>query len=71
MITDGLRLRQIVLNLIGNAVKFTEKGGIQVATEVVAAGGGQLVLRISVTDTGIGISEDKLARLFDSRNNFV
>jgi two-component system sensor histidine kinase/response regulator len=63
---DALRLQQVLVNLIGNAVKFTERGSIDVSAEVVAVSGGQLVLRISVTDTGIGISEDKLARLFDS-----
>ncbi len=63
---DALRLQQVLVNLIGNAVKFTEKGSIEVSSEVMAVSGGHLVLKISVTDTGIGISEDKLARLFDS-----
>ncbi|HEY5644531.1 MAG TPA: ATP-binding protein, partial [Pseudomonadales bacterium] len=66
LLGDALRLQQVLVNLIGNAVKFTEKGSIVVDAEVMAAAQGQLVLRFSVTDTGIGISEDELARLFDS-----
>ncbi len=57
---DPTRLRQIVINLIGNAVKFTEKGGITLA---VATDGD--ALRFSVTDTGIGIPEDKRTRIFE------
>ncbi len=63
---DAMRLQQVLVNLVGNAVKFTPEGGIRLAADVSAAAGGQLVLKLSVTDTGIGISEDKLARLFES-----
>jgi signal transduction histidine kinase/DNA-binding NarL/FixJ family response regulator len=56
---DPTRLRQILLNLIGNAVKFTETGGIQVRVEVRS---GRLV--IEVADTGIGIPAEMQARLF-------
>ncbi len=58
--SDALRLRQILLNLIGNAVKFTENGGIEVA--VVRE---QSQLAISVEDSGIGIDKGRLAVIFD------
>ena len=58
---DDLRLRQILQNLIGNAVKFTRHGAIRV--EVSAAGPGEL--RFLVSDTGIGIPEDQLALVFE------
>jgi CheY-like chemotaxis protein len=66
MIGDALRLQQVLVNLVGNAVKFTENGSITVSAEVTAADGDQMVLTLAVTDTGIGISEEELARLFDS-----
>lgn len=59
VVTDGLRLRQIVLNLLGNAVKFTEAGSIRFAYRVSDA-----EVRISVADTGIGISEARLETIF-------
>ncbi len=58
--SDALRLRQILLNLIGNAVKFTETGGIEVS--VVRE---QSQLAISVEDSGIGIDEGRLAVIFE------
>ena len=58
---DPLRLRQVLLNLAGNAVKFTEKGSITVAAHVLDDGR----LELSVADTGIGIAADRLDRIFD------
>ncbi|MEM8767198.1 MAG: ATP-binding protein, partial [Pseudomonadota bacterium] len=66
LVGDALRIQQVLVNLVGNAVKFTESGGITLSAEVTAAARGQLVLTLAVTDTGIGISEDNLARLFES-----
>ncbi|MBX6320545.1 MAG: response regulator [Rhodospirillaceae bacterium] len=60
---DAGRLRQILLNLVGNAVKFTERGGVAVET-VRQDAGGRLRLRFTVSDTGIGIPEEAQARLF-------
>jgi signal transduction histidine kinase/FixJ family two-component response regulator len=57
---DLARLRQVVCNLVGNAIKFTEAGAVTV--EVSSAGAGRV--RVSVNDTGIGIAEHDLARLF-------
>lgn len=59
VVTDGLRLRQIVLNLLGNAVKFTEAGSIRLAWQVQGN-----EVRITVSDTGIGISEGRLETIF-------
>ncbi|HVN28521.1 MAG TPA: PAS domain S-box protein [Candidatus Binataceae bacterium] len=65
LVGDPLRLRQVLTNLVGNAIKFTERGAvvIRIRRNVGGAGPGALVL--SVTDTGIGIPADKLATLFD------
>jgi PAS domain S-box-containing protein len=61
VIGDVARLRQVLLNLIGNAVKFTEQGGIGV---VVEPGDSENQICIQVRDTGIGISEEDLPRIF-------
>ncbi|MEM7165651.1 MAG: ATP-binding protein [Planctomycetota bacterium] len=61
--TDPVRLRQILMNLVGNAVKFTEKGNVTVVCEVIERGGAKK-LAISVCDTGIGLSREQKARLF-------
>jgi PAS domain S-box-containing protein len=66
LLGDALRLQQVLVNLVGNAVKFTESGSITVSAEVTAVAGDQMVLTLAVTDTGIGIGEEKLARLFES-----
>jgi protein-histidine pros-kinase len=60
--SDGRALRQILLNLVGNAIKFTERGSVDVRLEWV--GDGEQRLRISVADTGAGIASEDLARLF-------
>ena len=62
---DQLRLKQILLNLLGNAIKFTKQGGIRIAVEVVERQGTIAILRIRVTDTGIGISPEALEKIFD------
>jgi PAS domain S-box-containing protein len=62
---DPGRLRQILLNLIGNAVKFTERGGVQVEV-VVTAGPGRDSISIAIADTGIGIAPDRIAHVFES-----
>ncbi|GMN04155.1 ATP-binding protein [Erythrobacter sp. MTPC3] len=59
IISDGLRIRQIVLNLIGNAVKFTETGKIIVRYTI-----DDTMLRIEVRDTGIGISDSRIGSIF-------
>jgi PAS domain S-box-containing protein len=61
---DGVRLRQILLNMVSNAVKFTEHGGITIAGRSWASGSNRITLRIEVRDTGIGIPQNQLPRLF-------
>jgi signal transduction histidine kinase/ligand-binding sensor domain-containing protein/CheY-like chemotaxis protein len=64
IVGDSLRLRQILINLVGNAIKFTQRGEIFVSAHVQGKDGDRYQLRITVRDTGIGIPEDKLNRLF-------
>ncbi|MBI2241835.1 MAG: response regulator [Magnetospirillum gryphiswaldense] len=62
--SDPTRLRQVLLNLVGNAIKFTEVGGIHLDLTVEHQAGDDMVLRFAVRDTGIGIPADALTRLF-------
>jgi PAS domain S-box-containing protein len=63
---DPLRLGQVLLNYLGNAVKFTEKGSISVSAELLKAEGEELLVRFAVTDTGIGIPHEQQNRLFNA-----
>ena len=63
---DPVRLRQIIMNLIGNAEKFTHEGHILLKLSCTHGNGGNSVLHIEVSDTGIGIPADRLDRLFKS-----
>jgi PAS domain S-box-containing protein len=64
---DATRLRQIVLNVLNNAVKFTDEGGVELTASASPAGGdGDLEVHIVVRDTGIGIPPDRMDRLFQS-----
>ncbi len=63
---DPGRLRQILVNLINNAIKFTEQGGVCVKASLVQEAENQIVIRFAVTDTGIGIPEESRKRLFQS-----
>jgi signal transduction histidine kinase len=65
LIGDRLRLQQILINLAGNALKFTECGEVCVSVRVLAGTEGWLRLRVAVTDSGIGISTEQQARIFD------
>jgi two-component system, sensor histidine kinase and response regulator len=61
---DAGRLRQVLLNLVANAVKFTETGAIRIRADVEREEGGAALLRFSVQDTGIGIPADRQADIF-------
>ena len=63
ILADSVRLRQIIINLVGNAIKFTEKGSVQIATRIID--GQHPLLAIDIIDTGIGVSAEGLARIFD------
>jgi PAS domain S-box-containing protein len=65
LIGDPLRIRQILLNLLGNAIKFTDAGSVTVTVTVEARSGSTTVLRVEVTDTGIGIPPEKHQMVFD------
>ena len=66
MRSDCGRLRQVVLNLLGNAVKFTESGSVTLRARAHSTPDGDFILRVAVVDTGIGIAADHLDRLFQS-----
>ncbi len=62
---DSLRLKQVLLNLLINAVKFTEKGSVRLVIKLLASIEGECKIEFSVYDTGMGISLDKQVNLFD------
>ena len=64
IVGDPARLRQIVVNLLGNAVKFTERGEVALHAAVEETGGGHSILRFTVSDTGIGIPPEKQSAIF-------
>jgi signal transduction histidine kinase/DNA-binding response OmpR family regulator len=64
LVGDPTRVRQILFNLLGNAIKFTERGGVRVRAGTMPLGGGSTRATLAVTDTGIGMSGEQLARLF-------
>ncbi|MBI3230478.1 MAG: response regulator, partial [Burkholderiales bacterium] len=63
---DSLRLRQILINLIGNAVKFTEKGEVAIRIASFKGEDGNSFLRFEVSDTGIGMNQDAVQHVFES-----
>ena len=62
---DATRLKQVLLNLVGNAVKFTERGRVVAELQTVMIGRNTISLRITVRDTGIGIDPEQQSRLFE------
>ncbi|MBL9118904.1 MAG: response regulator [Phycisphaerae bacterium] len=64
--SDPVRLRQILVNLVGNAIKFTELGGVTLSVGFVPDAPGGPVLRFRIKDTGIGMTEEQVTRLFEA-----
>jgi hypothetical protein len=65
LLGDARRLRQVLLNLLSNATKFTEVGSVSMRASIEPIGRDRVIARIEVADTGIGIAEDEIAGLFD------
>jgi two-component system sensor histidine kinase/response regulator len=61
---DGLRLRQVLLNLLDNATKFTNRGEIRLSVKQIASDSEHLKLQFTITDSGIGMSDEQVERLF-------
>ena len=68
LVGDPVRLHQIILNLVNNAVKFTQKGKITVGAQLVFEDDDRVVIEFSISDTGIGIPADKLNHIFENFN---
>src|SRR5216683_2811805 len=66
LVGDPLRLRQVVINLVGNAIKFTDHGEVVLRVEAQSRDDGSALLRFSVADTGIGIPPEKQAVIFEA-----
>jgi signal transduction histidine kinase/CheY-like chemotaxis protein len=64
LVGDALRLQQVLVNLAGNAIKFTERGEVSLRVTRLPAPGGATMLRFAVRDTGIGLNAEQMARLF-------
>ena len=65
LIGDTLRIQQVMLNLLGNAIKFTEKGEVGIEVSLVEETDARVLLDIAVKDTGIGIQKDQLGQIFE------
>jgi len=63
-LVDALRLRQVLFNLIGNALKFTEHGAVEVIAKAMPNGEGAILLHLAVRDTGMGVAAEHLPQLF-------
>lgn len=66
IMADSLRLNQILMNLIGNAIKFTNEGSVTLKVEILDRKGNNLQIKFSVNDTGIGIAADKIDKIFET-----
>jgi|GEM_PF-449836 len=65
VLTDDVRLRQVLTNLAGNAIKFTSEGHVKISTRYVEQPIGEDELQVRISDTGIGMTPEQLAKIFD------
>ncbi|MBI5520819.1 MAG: DUF3365 domain-containing protein [Desulfovibrio sp.] len=65
LLGDAFRFRQVLANLLGNAVKFTDHGSVRVTVDAMPGPQGRLVLRTAVIDTGVGIAAEEQSRIFE------
>ena len=63
--TDDVRLRQVITNLVGNAIKFTSEGGVTIRSEFLEGKQGDDRVKMTIVDTGIGMNEEQLKKIFD------
>lgn len=66
VVGDGHRLRQVLTNLLGNAIKFTDDGEVVVRIDIIEDSSDQVIVRFHVIDTGIGIAQENIDKVFDS-----
>ncbi|MBD5778875.1 response regulator [Pelagicoccus sp. NFK12] len=66
LVGDSHKLRQVLLNIAGNAIKFTTEGSVDISIRLLKRRGSEVVVEYSIRDTGIGIPEDKIGKLFSS-----
>ncbi len=66
IVGDSLRVKQILINLINNAIKFTSQGGINISCTLESISGEEVIIKLAVKDTGIGISQKAQEKLFES-----
>lgn len=66
VLSDPTRLRQVLLNLVGNAIKFTDQGRVELAVDLIQQSPQGPILRFAVRDTGIGLTPEQSAKLFES-----
>lgn len=65
VVGDAMRIRQVAMNLVGNAIKFTETGSVEIRVDCHRTAGTDAIFTLAVTDTGIGIPADKLGAIFE------
>ena len=63
--TDEVKLKQIIVNLVGNAIKFTQEGGVEFSVKTVCSDKDKVILRFEVNDDGIGIPKEKQEKIFE------
>ncbi|MCZ7563114.1 MAG: ATP-binding protein [Burkholderiales bacterium] len=66
LVGDRARLRQVFANLVSNALKFTDRGGVEVSVAAASEGAGRVRLECAVRDTGVGVPADKIETIFDA-----